>query len=176
MKKKPVIIILITALIIGAVFIFTQFGSEEGSMDDADSVETAKAIEEAAGIPEKAPIAPPEQKSSVTEELADAMTELPTLGDLKALDEEELHHTPEIVLEGGMLVGKMIEKAEVEPTRREATLQFLKTCAENAEVAPQVRAVCWRKTLAQITEWKIFLPITDAKVPDDIKELASKLP
>lgn len=174
-KNKTLLIALMTALILGAVFIYTQFGQEVDVVDETP-VETTEALKEAAGLPEKAPVAPPEEKDSVTDELADAITELPTLGDLKNLDPEELHHTPEIVLEGGMLVGKMIEKAEVEPTRREPTLHFLKTCAEDPEVVPAVRAVCWKKTLTQIEAWKIFLPVADAKVPDEIKSLAVKLP
>ena len=131
-------------------------------------VEAPKKLEQ---VPKK-----PEETTSLSEELTLAMDELPTVNDLSNLSTEELHHTPEMVLEGGMLVGEMIEKAEADPARRQETLKFLKDCAENNDVVHQIRAVCWRKTLAQIPEWKLFLPISDANVPDDIKDLAMKLP
>lgn len=176
MKKKKLILILFFAvLFLGTAFYLIKSKTTSEVTPAGDTLEKNLKVNDSAEI-EKVPSAPAEAKDSIQEEFVDVMNELPTAGDLQNLDKEELHHTPEIVLEGGMMVGRLIEKAETDLKRREPTLGFLKSCAENAEVLPQIRAVCWKKTLSLIPEWKIFLPIADAKVPEDIRTLASQLP
>lgn len=112
---------------------------------------------------------------SIKEELAERLKELPTMGELKNLSEEEVHHTPALIREGGAILGKIHAAAETNPERRPDTLIFFKECAEDEEVATSLRAVCWNKVMTLIPEWQIFLSISDAKVSDEVKNLASQL-
>lgn len=115
------------------------------------------------------------RKESLKQELKDVLTKLPTLENLQDLSDEDVHATPVVVKDGGVLVGQMLEAAIQNPERREETLHFFLECAESPTLVPAIRAVCWNKLLTQIAEWKIFVPIADAKVPNDIKSLAMKL-
>lgn len=174
MKKKTRIILFLAAVVLLSLGYLLPKEKAETTLVETEPPTAQHAPLESGAVTEvEAPVV---EESPLRKELAKAMGELPTATALSELDSEELHHTPEIILKGGLLVGELLEKAENEPARREETLKFLKSCAENPEVAHQIRAVCWRKTLAQIPEWKLFLPIADADVPDDIKELAIKLP
>jgi hypothetical protein len=178
-QKKKISILIIIALVIGAVMILRQKSSptitnievETESSDkhaghDHDAHEDFKA--------QKPVMVQPERTEPV--ELSVAMKQLPTIRDMEGLTDEDVHHTPDSVVEGGMLIGELLEQADKNPAVREETLKFLKSCAENAELMPAIRAVCWKRTLDQIPQWKIFLPISDADVPDDIKVLSSKIP
>lgn len=177
-NKKKLSILIIIALLIGAVMILKQKSSPTSTVTeietesdkhtehDHDSHETHTEQEPTLTQPE----------SSAPVELSVAMKQLPTMKDMEGLTEEEVHHTPDAVVEGGMLIGSLLEEAEKNPAKREETLKFFKSCAENSELMPAIRAVCWKRTLDQIPEWKIFLPISDADVPEDIKSLSSKIP
>lgn len=177
-RKAKISILVITALILGAVIYLNQQSSTETTVTetttesaadhghDHDSHETQPKEETtASSVENKGPV-----------ELSVAMKQLPTIKDMEGLTDEDVHHTPQSVLEGGMLIGELLEDAEKNPERREETLKFFKSCAENDELMPAIRAVCWKRTLDQIPKWNVFLPISDANVPDDIKNLASKLP
>lgn len=111
----------------------------------------------------------------VTTELKEVLKTLPTLDKLKALDAHDVHHTPAVLKESGIIIGSILQKAEVEPTRRKPTLDFLLSCAEGKDYAPAVRAVCWNSLLTHIPQWKIFFPVAKAQVPPAIKSLALKL-
>lgn len=110
-----------------------------------------------------------------SEEAQKTLTTLPRIDELQALSEEEVHHTPKILRESGEKVASMIEKAEKTPKLRQETMKMLKSCAESADAAPSIRALCWNKLLKNIPRWKIFVPLMDADVPQDIKDLASRL-
>jgi hypothetical protein len=101
---------------------------------------------------------------------------LPTLDDMKELSPEEVHHTPEAVLESAREIGNMIENAEKNPELREKTVKFLLECSEADNVVASIRAVCWKNTMNGVTNWKVFVPVSSAKVPDNIKDLANQLP
>lgn len=108
-------------------------------------------------------------------ELDQVMEKLPTNDQIRDLSAEEVHHTPQAIKQGGVLIGTLLSRAQQEPERRKDSLKFLLQCAENDELASSVRALCWNSLLNKVTEWKIFIPLADAKVPSQIKSLASKL-
>ncbi len=105
-----------------------------------------------------------------------SLDEFPTIADLKDLSDDEVHHTPEVVMNGGRLVGQLIDRAEKNPALREKTLQLLKSCAESDDVVTAVRAVCWKNTVTQMKNWRVFVPLSDTKVPANVLELSSQLP
>lgn len=134
----------------------------EVSISDSDEVKVVS--------PEKSLV-----PNSIKEELDESLKDLPTMGELSNLSEEEVHHTPSMIRDGGAILGKIHAKAESDPERRPDTLAFFKECAEDEEVVTALRAVCWNKVMTLIPEWEIFLPISDAKVSDEVKNLASQL-
>lgn len=179
-RNSKVFIVVIIALVLGAMTFFKS-KQPETNMTEAEMSKEKKThphdhqdhkLESVA--PEATP--PSESPPVMTNELSVSMNELPTLSDLEGLTDEEVHHTAEFILEAGRKIGLLIEEADSNPVKREETLKFLKSCAENVDLVPAIRAVCWKKTMSQITIWKIFLPISDAKVSDEIKNLASQLP
>jgi hypothetical protein len=157
--------LLLAALILGAAFFFlskSSQGPRKASVSETEPVVKEETIE----------AAPKSEEASAGPDVA----QLPTLEDLSALSEEEVHHTPKIIIEGAGTIAEAIEEADSNPSLRKDTLQFLKSCAEKEDVAVSIRALCWRETLRKIPEWKVFVSISDAKVSEDVKDLAAKLP
>lgn len=177
MKKQQLLfIVIITALIIGVVMV--QKKDKSVSLPE-ESEMVHKHHEGEKTVPATvSPVAAKVVEEGRVEEdgFSQTMKALPTLADLNDLSSEEVHHTPAVIKEGGLLIGKLHEAAEKEPELREPTLKFFKSCAENEELLPAIRALCWKRTLAQMVEWKIFLEISDAKVSDEIQGLATKIP
>ena len=115
-----------------------------------------------------------EEKQNIS--FAETLKALPTIKDLHLLSEEEVHFTPKVIKDAGFLIGKLIQEAQDKPHLREETLKFLKASAENPDLAPAIRALCWNRTLSHIVKWEIFLPVADAEVPEEIKNLAARIP
>lgn len=107
---------------------------------------------------------------------SDSIEKLPTVDSLRKLSEDEIHHTPSGIIEGGKIIGKMIERAHNDPALREETVKVLHECAQSENVATSIRAVCWKNTLIHIEKWKVFVPISQSKIPPRVLELSSKLP
>ena len=101
---------------------------------------------------------------------------LPTLGDLKNLTAEEVHHTPEIITEGGGILGRVLDEAEKDPKKRLEAMSFFKKCAVDQEIATSIRAMCLNKTLNLVPQWKIPMAVTDEEISKEVFELAMKLP
>lgn len=177
-KKTKLSLVIVIALVLGAM-IFLRNNSTETTVTETESEKTTEPHDHdhdhAPVIPKVAPTTAT-SPSADPKELSVTMTELPSLRDLEGLTDEEVHHTPDFVVEGGMKIGQLIEEGNANPAKREPTLKFMKSCAENDDLVPAIRAVCWKKTLDHITKWEIFLPISDAKVSDEVKNLAAQLP
>ncbi len=101
---------------------------------------------------------------------------LPTMDDLKNLTEEEVHHTPEIIKNGGELIGRIHDEAENDPAKRSDAMNFFKRCAEDHQIAVVMRAVCLNKVYKLIPVWKIPVPLSEANISDEVSDLALKLP
>ncbi len=174
--SSKIIIILIAALIVGAAIYLK--GSDVPSSDMSPDIKKTSRTQEA-DSPDSV-VAEPEivsvKDAQLKEELTQAMEKLPMIADLQTLHDDEVHFTPEIVNEGGVLIGQLLEAADNDPARREETLNFFKACAENSSLVEAIRAVCWKTTLSRIPKWEIFLPVSDAEVPQSIQDLAAELP
>ncbi len=178
MKNQKLLLLIIITLTIGVmIFINDRSATETKVEEDVETVKVNQNKEILTKVETEPEITPEEVKTNkLEEELSEKMKALPKVSDLKDLADEEVHHTPMMVKEGGILIGRMHEAAQVNPKRREETLKFFKSCAENDELLPAIRALCWKRTTSQIIEWKIFLPISDAQVSEEIKALATKIP
>jgi hypothetical protein len=101
---------------------------------------------------------------------------LATVDDLKKLNSNEVHHTPEILKNGGELIGRIHDDAESDPTKRVDAMKFFKRCTEDDQVATAIRAVCLNKVYKLIPKWKIPVPLNEANISRVVSELALKLP
>lgn len=101
---------------------------------------------------------------------------LATVDDLKNLTANEVHHTPEILKNGGELIGRIHDEAQSEPAKRVDALNFFKRCTEDSQIATAIRAVCLSKVYKLIPEWKLPVPLSEEKISREVSELAMKLP
>ena len=115
------------------------------------------------------------EATAFQDELDRHFKDLPTLGDLKNLTAEEAHHTPEVILEAGGLIGKVFDEAQKDPQKRSDAMVFFKKCAVDQEIVTAIRAVCLNKILNQVPEWGIPMTVTDAEISKEVFELAMKL-
>ena len=167
---KRIHLLLIAALLIGGAVLMTKKTVHEEHISDAQ-IETKS----------PAPVSEvKKQPSKTTEETISQDTqildELPTVDDLRHLSEEETHHTPAAIREGGKVIARLIEKAENNPELREKAVHVLHDCAKSETIATSIRAVCWKNTVTYIGKWKVFVPVSQTKLPPRVLELSSKLP
>lgn len=102
------------------------------------------------------------------------LKQLPTIADLQNLTDEDLHYTPEVIREGGELIGRIHQEAADDPSKRQDALVFFKQCAEDTGVAVPIRAVCLNKVYKLMPEWKI--PVTLPKdISEEVHDLAMRL-
>lgn len=99
---------------------------------------------------------------------------LPTMGDLQNLTFDEVHHTPEIIKNGGEIIGKIQDEAEIDSSKRVDAMSFFKRCTQDNQLATAIRAVCLNKIYKLVPAWKIPAPLSN--VSDEVSDLALKLP
>jgi hypothetical protein len=186
MKKKILIAILL--LCAGMAFFLTRNKEHSDVVIVYERDAPSGPVSEAGPVPTPMPsrsadVSPTPIPSSVIpgadpkiqEELKEVLNDLPTMEEIKDLPEAELHHTPHAIKDGGLKIGKVISEADTTPSRRGDTADFLIKCAEKESLMPAIRAVCWHQLMKKVPEWKIFVPVSDARVPDDIKRLSTQL-
>lgn len=172
MKRTSLILILvIITLALGIAF----RGQEEIGEDVSAGEIIDTPLAEDGTAPQEITSAPKIEDED-SEEMSRELDKLPTLEDLRLLSEEEVHHTPQAILDGGRVIAQLIEKAENEPVLREHTVNLLLECAEAENIAASIRAVCWKNTISSIEKWKVFVPISNAKISPRVQELSSRLP
>lgn len=170
-KKHLSIVLIVIALLIGAMIFLRQNPDVDVTSPEIESsTEVRPAVE---SKPDDIIAAPKDDEEGAAPMDLDS---LPTLDDMKDLSSDEVHHTPEVVLESAREIGRMIDAAEKNPELREKTVKFLLECAEASNVVASIRAVCWKNTMNGVSNWKVFVPVSEAKVPDNIKNLANQLP
>ena len=185
MNKKVSLFIVGLLILSGVLFFFSSSDPQTGTEEASDAVviiEKTKPQETSApdsdsSITEtdkNAAAADPEE-IAFAEEAQEILDSTPLTLDLQALPEAEVHHTPMVLRKQGEKIGILMEKAETTPKLRAHAMKFLLGCAEKEEAAPSIRALCWNKLVKNIPRWKIFVPLMDAKVSQDIKDLASRL-
>jgi len=114
-------------------------------------------------------------EAELSEQFDDYLKDLPTNDDLQNLTEEEVHHTPEIIKQGGEVIGRIHEEAQREPVKRVGAMVFFKKCAEDEQLAISIRAVCLHKIYKLIPEWEIPVPLAESNIPQEVLDLALKL-
>lgn len=183
MNKKKVLIA-IGLLTISGVFFFFSGKNDHPSIEEKSDVVIV--IERTPPEMKKKKMIRPEDSSDSTgienpevaeykSELQEILNTLPTIEALQNLPEKEVHHIPRLVRESGEKIASAIAKADANPQLQQEAMNFLVGCAETADSSPSIRALCWKKIVQNIPRWKIFVPLTETDVPQDIKDLASKL-
>lgn len=182
MNRKSYLLIGLLA-IVGVLFFLRVNKPGNEAEEKSDVVIT---IEQSPPVAEKKEQSPRPSKNDSNEkedpeieefslETRKTLNTLPTVQALQELPEKDVHHTPQILREASEKIADAISRAEASPKLRPEALRFLKGCAETQDSAPSIRALCWNKLLQNIPRWKVFIPISDADVPQDIKDLASRL-
>lgn len=98
---------------------------------------------------------------------------LPRVSELRALPEEEVHHTPNALLEAGEKMGEVAEALDANPALLPQAVAFYRDCAKGLETATSVRALCyyhWNR----LTKGSAEEPQA-GDVPAEIRDLANKL-
>ena len=177
MRKKLIILIIIfvSIIVVKLMLETTEKADEQISItshsvpsksNDLSDIKNESAVNERAA----------EELTAFQDELNRHYKNLPTLGDLKNLTAEEVHHTPEIITEGGGIIGRVFDKAEKDFKKRPDAMTFFKKCAEDQEIAIAIRASCLNKVLNLVPQWKIPMTVTDEEISKEVFELALKLP
>jgi hypothetical protein len=101
-----------------------------------------------------------------------ALQVMPTIHDLKELSSEEVHHTPDIILKEGQILGEIAQLIEDHPELGKQAIDFYEKCAKNADAPTSIRALCYFrfKKLDPNHENR-----EDDSIPDSIKILANQL-
>lgn len=121
----------------------------------------------------QAPAAP--LPAAVKAEALVEIDELPSLPDFSTLSEEEVHQTPEALIQAGEAIHRLIAEAETEPRKRKATLSSLFGCAANEEYPKALRALCYREGVSGIQRWDEAISLSDYSIPLEIQTLAQKV-
>jgi len=173
MKRLVILFLFIGGIALVSWNLMDQGPSEVG--DDLPRPETSLTTEQQSESLQKAPnvIIKPTVNQNQFESY---FKSLPIIDDLKNLSEEEVHHTPEIIQDGGELIGRIHQEAENDSTKRIDALSFFKKCAEDQQIVTAIRAVCLNKIYKLVPEWKIPTPLADSEISSEVLELALRLP
>ena len=107
------------------------------------------------------------------EQAAKVFEAIPTVEELRKLPADELHETPEALLNAGVELGALAELVKAHPELSERALEFYEKCSLQDSSPMSVRAVCYSdfKTLAKRTNSGRALP----PVPEKVRSLAEQL-
>lgn len=182
--NKTKVFIIIGLLILSGVLIFLQRPRETNSPQErSDVVITVEKTMPPATSSDDAlkpetkmqdESADPEVKDYIAD-FQETLGTIPTVDSLQNLSEKEVHHTPQVLRESVEKLAELIDRAESTPKLRQEALRLLSSCAEQEDSPPSIRALCWKKIVKNIPRWKVFIPLSNLNVPQDIKDLASKL-
>lgn len=98
---------------------------------------------------------------------------LPTFNQVKNLREEELHHTPKILIQAGADIGDVAEAVAHNPELAPQAAAFYARCAHREELATTVRALCLAN--ARKSAKQSGTPVDEMGISSDVSELAGKL-
>jgi hypothetical protein len=115
----------------------------------------------------------------VSEDLNRVMLEikpkLATYDGVKGLKEDEVHGTPQAVLDAGAALGDLEEYLEKRPDEFKSATPFYTECALNRSLLPSVRAVCLHALRKKPTEWAPGVSEQIQNVPLDVSDLERDL-
>ncbi len=112
---------------------------------------------------------------SLTDSLEKEYMKLPSFEDMKSLSEEEVHGTPEIVLQAGGIIGEVELGAQKDKSQRALAMIFFRNCAQDSALVHSARALCLNKVYTLIPQWKVPVFFKPELIPDVVKKLALRL-
>lgn len=74
--------------------------------------------------------------------IEDTVKNLPSLKQLQKLDEEKTHHTPAMIMETGLRLGKIKKQVKLNEEFGPKAISFYKTCASDKDGVTPVRGLC----------------------------------
>jgi hypothetical protein len=99
---------------------------------------------------------------------------IPTLQKLQTLSQEEIHHTPVLLLEAGKKLGEIAEILHVQPHFASQAISFYRTCARESQYPNSVRALCY-SNLKQLDPQSFHNENEDPEVNEAVIRLAHQI-
>jgi hypothetical protein len=169
MNRKKLFFIAASALTLAVFFFFSQRKSTPEDMVSAPLPTPEQIPQGAHRVEVVAKDEAPAMKLSIE------LSQLPTMNDMQDLSEEEVHLTPTAVTKAGYDIGVLLEEAQKNPEKQEATVKLLLGCADNKDIVPAIRALCWKKALLSMPKWNKPVPLSDYNVPVEIQALGERI-
>lgn len=203
MKNKSIRILILCVAIVGVLLFFFSRKEEEKSNESAAHLSEHGSSKEpalsAASVPSIVPQnvsnssrATNENNKSVNgsnprlrmdkklsreefRELAKYVTNsIPSKSELKKLSAEEVHATPEKIMEAGVRLGLIAQAIENEPALQKDGLEFYQSCAAASKNPNSVRALCYANYLNFAK--KLGIVANENIVPVSVKKTLSRIP
>jgi hypothetical protein len=89
---------------------------------------------------------------------------------------EDIHGSPKFISASGRDIGRLMAAADKDPNNQKPAMDLLIACAEDREVVRSVRAHCYSAAVRSTRRWKLFVPMSELRVDDEIKALAARFP
>jgi hypothetical protein len=114
-------------------------------------------------------------KQEFEQRVQNVLKTLPEFQQMQDLSEEEIHHTPEMLLAAGENIGDLLQVAQAQKSLQPLALQFLVECAQAKHVAVAVRAVCLSRSLQMGRLWQLPVNVEPSRLNAEVSRLAGRL-
>lgn len=174
---------ILCVLFFGAGYSLFLFYGPKASITHApvlNSVSIKAAASKSTPVPSKilnsgeAEVSGEQKKKDFIEMAQRILRELPTREDLKSLSPQEVHRSPQILMDAGLALGQVAERLDQNSELIHEALGFYQDCAGNAELPSSVRALCFSNLESRSKAAGIEIPWDDL-VSENIRKLAKKL-
>lgn len=183
MKKQYLYLAIV--LLTGLVIVYYTNGTENRSEPPKEPIETPSApIEPSVKAESK-----PKPKSTVSNspmsktekslfqiQLDETFSALPTKEDVKGHPLKNGELPSPVVLEGGRLLGTVVQSLRNNPSQIPEALPFFQTCAQDDRLATAIRASCLRKLKDFAKESPTSYQVRNEDFPKRIVRISEKLP
>jgi hypothetical protein len=106
--------------------------------------------------------------------LDEAWEAIPSVEELRALPEAELHHTPKVIISAGTKLGHIAERLKENPELSGQAASFYSNCALNQDFPTSIRALCYSDLKKKCSTTPDAIKI-DSLISQDVVNLAQKL-
>ena len=115
-----------------------------------------------------------EKKLQFEKLVAKARATIPTVKELRALSEEELHTTPKSMVQAGIVIGDLAQAMKDDPSLVPQGIAFYQSCLFNDEYPTPIRALCYARATSHLKERGEKLE-NESQVPANVRDLARTL-
>lgn len=169
--------------ILGIVLYKSSFtGNKSAEVETSDSAESVAAPKSSQAVgsenQEQAPDKNQMNLQSFRDLTASAQEKLPTLSALRKLKAEEVHHTPDLIREAGLVLSQVAQALHDNENLASEAASFYEDCYSRADLPTSVRGLCLadhrniRLKWGDRAEWTSH----EAQQPAEVLRLAEAIP